>query len=252
MVFSDTQVEQFMSDGFLVLREAFPRDVALAGRAFIWDRIGSSWEDCATSGQPMIHLRKGFREPPFDRVMNPRLTAAFDHLMGAGRWIFDGLFGWWPVLLPGFPGPGGWHVDGSSHQHLTSPEKGLVTLFLFSDVGAEDGGTPMVIGSHRDVAHMLVRAGPSGLTPAELQAQLPPVDPLRVTAIAGEAGDVAMLHPLMIHGFGPNRGSRIRFACNPLIRLKEPMKLDRGDGAYSPVEEALRRALFPAGQIAGR
>jgi uncharacterized protein (DUF433 family) len=191
----------------------------------------------------MIHLRRGFRDAPFDRVMNPRLATAMDQLMGAGHWIFDGSFGWWPVLLPGFPGPGGWHVDGISQHHLTAPEKGLVTLFLFSDIEAGDGGTPMVRGSHRAVAHILAQAEPAGLSPDQLLSQLPPVDPAQVVEITGDAGDVAMLHPLMIHGFGPNRGSRIRFACNPLIRLKQPMKLDRADGTHSPVEDAVRRAL---------
>ncbi len=243
MVFSGAEIEQFMSEGFVVLREGFSRDVAAAGRTFIWDRIGFSWKDCTTSGQPMIHLRRNFREAPFDRVMNPRVAAALDQLMGAGRWIFDGSFGWWPLLLPGFPGPGGWHVDGSSQTRLTSPKKGVVTLFLFSDIEAGDGGTPMVRRSYRAVAHILAQAEPAGLSPDQLQAQLPPVDPAQIVETTGRAGDVAMLHPLLIHGFGPNRGSRIRFACNPLIRLQEPMELDRRDGTHSPVEEAVRRAL---------
>lgn len=54
-----------------------------------------------------------------------------------------------------------------------------------------------------------------------------------------------MLHPMVIHGFGPNMGSRIRFACNPQYQLKEPMRLDRVDAAYSPVEEAIRAGLSP-------
>ena len=41
----------------------------------------------------------------------------------------------------------------------------------------------------------------------------------------------------------PNRGSRIRFACNPQYQLKEPMQLDRAGAAYSPVEETIREAL---------
>ena len=45
MVFSGAEIEQFMSEGFVVLREGFSRDVAAAGRTFIWDRIGFSWKD---------------------------------------------------------------------------------------------------------------------------------------------------------------------------------------------------------------
>jgi ectoine hydroxylase-related dioxygenase (phytanoyl-CoA dioxygenase family) len=175
--------------------------------------------------------------------MNGRLQAALDQLMGANRWTFDGRFGWWPVLFPGFPGPGGWHVDGVIQQQLTSPEKGLVTLFLFSDIELGDGGTPMVRGSHHAIARLLAEAEPNGLSPGDLAARLPCVEPAQIVEVTGHAGDVALLHPLLIHGFGPNRGRRIRFACNPLFRLRESMKLDRPDGSHSPVETAIRAAI---------
>jgi hypothetical protein len=48
---------------------------------------------------------------------------------GQGQWIEMG-YGYWTILFPGFPGPGGWHVD-----HLETGYQGLVRLFLFSDMG---------------------------------------------------------------------------------------------------------------------
>jgi hypothetical protein len=39
MVFSSREIEQFMSDGFLILREGFSRDVAAEGRLY----LGSDW-----------------------------------------------------------------------------------------------------------------------------------------------------------------------------------------------------------------
>ena len=229
----------------LILRKGFSQDIAAEGRALIWNRMGTSWEDCTTYGQPMVHLKRGFRDGPFGRVMNGRVQAALDQLMGANRWAFDGRFGWWPVIFPGFTGPGGWHVDGVGRQHLTSPEKGLVTLFLFSDIEPGDAGTPVVRGSHHAVARLLAEAEHGRLSPEGLAARLPEVDAAQVVKVTGEAGDVALLHPLLIHGFGPNRGRRIRFACNPLFRLREPMRLDRPDGSYSPVAMAIRTAIAP-------
>jgi len=246
MVFSDADIEQFLTDGFAILRGGFPRELAAEGRAFIWTQV-LSWEDCTTWNQPMVHVRKAFGNEPFNRVMNPRLRAALDELMGADRGTIHENFGWWPILFPGFPGPGGWHVDGTNFQHhLTSPEQGLVTLFLFSDVRPGDGGTAVFRGSHHAVARLLAEAEPAGLSPEELEAKLPKVDPAQVIELTGEAGDVAMLHPFLVHGFSANEGTRIRFACNPLYQLKEPMQLERPDGSYSPVEEAIRRALRPA------
>lgn len=242
-VFSDVEIEKFMTDGFVTMRGAFSPEVAARGRDFVWARI-LSWNDCTTSNQPMVYLQKGFSGDPFDQVMNRRLARAFDELLGKDRWTFNQSFGWWPVLLPGFPGPGGWHVDGTFFRHhLTSPEQGLVTLFLFSDIRAGDGGTPVVRGAHDAVARLLAQAEPAGLSLEELNAKLPEVDLAEVVEVTGEAGDVVLFHPFAIHGFGPNRGSRIRFACNPLVQLKEPMILERADAAHSPVEEAIRRAI---------
>jgi uncharacterized protein (DUF433 family) len=243
VIFSTTEVEQFCADGFVILRSAFSRDIAEECRDFVWKEV-LSWQDCTTGGQPMIHFRRNLAGEPFDQIVNGRLCAAIDQLTGAARAIIHGCFGWWPLLFPGFPGPGGWHVDGSNfHHHLSSREQGLVTLFLFSDIGPGDGGTPMARGSHRAVAQLLRSAEPDGLSPDELQGNLPVVDRARVIEATGEAGDVVMMHPLLIHGFGPNSGRRIRFACNPQYQLREPMSFDRGDGAYSPVEDAIRRTL---------
>ncbi len=242
MTFTQPNIDQFLTNGYVVLRDGFSRAVAEAGRTFIWNRIGETWEGCQTSGQPMIHLQRNFKGAPFDQIMNPRLTQAIDELLGAGRWRFDEGYGWWPILFPGFPGPGGWHIDGLARHRLAEPEKGLTTLFLFSDVGADDGGTPLVPGSHRTIARLLAAAEPSGLSGAELSKLLPQA-PEPVVSVAGRAGDVAFLHPFLLHGFGPNTGGRIRFACNPLIRLVSPLNCRRADGAHSPVEEAVRRAV---------
>jgi hypothetical protein len=243
VTFSETELEQFRTDGFVTLRGGFAREVAAECREFVWKEI-LTWRDCSTAGQPLVHVRRNFSGPPFDRVMNQRLRAAVDQLTGAGRAVVHESFGWWPVLFPGFPGPAGWHVDGSNFRHrLSSPEQGLVTLYLFSDVGPGDGGTPVVRGSHRAVARLLRQAEPAGLSTEELQGKLPPVDPGEVVEVTGEAGDVAMMHPFLVHGFGPNRGNRIRFACNPQYRLRQPRNFRRPDRDYSPVEEAVLQAF---------
>lgn len=226
-----------------MLRGEFSRDTAAACREFVWRSI-LSWENCITAGQPMVHVQRSFSGPPFGQVIGQRIRDAIHQLTGPARAIVHESFGWWPGLFPGFPGPGGWHVDGSNlHHHLTSREQGLVTLFLFSDIGSGDGGTPVVCGSHRAVARLLAASEAAGLSHVELHLKLPPVNPAEVIEVTGEAGDVAMLHPMAIHGFGPNRGSRIRFACNPQYQLEVPMQLDRVDANYSPVEDSIRAAL---------
>jgi hypothetical protein len=162
MIFDDSDIGQFISDGYVVLRGAFSRDLAAECREFVWSQI-PSWDECTTYGQPMVQLRKGFGCAPFDRIMNDRLSEGLDQIVGANRWRAPQLYGWWSLLLPGFPGPEGWHVDGGNFRtfgHLTDHHHALVTLFLFSDAGLGEGGTAMIRGSHRAVGRAIADARP--------------------------------------------------------------------------------------------
>jgi hypothetical protein len=246
MIFDNLELEQFLVDGYVVLRGAFPRAVALECREFVWQEV-LRWDHCTTYGQPMVQIQTGFGCAPFDRIMNDRLTAALDELVGRRRWKAHNSWGWWSLLFPGFQGPGGWHVDEfkTSTYRLVSPLKAVQTIFLFSDVGPGDGATPIVRGSHRDVARMLAAAEPKGIEPGpEFQRRLEAMaDSSRIVSFTGEAGDVAMMHPFLVHGFGANTGTGIRFACNPLFELIEPLRLELGDAGYSAVEQAIRMAI---------
>ena len=65
----------------------------------------------------------------------------------------------------------------------------------------------------------------------------------KVVAATGQAGDIVLLHPFMLHARSPNTGSSVRFLCNPCVQLHEPMNLARANSAdYSPVEQAIIRA----------
>jgi hypothetical protein len=216
--FSKAEIDQFQTDGLVMLRGGFSREIAAECREFVWREV-LSWRNCSTDGQPMVHVQRSFSGEPFDGIIGDRLRVAIDQVAGVGRAIVHESFGWWPVLFPGFPGPGGWHVDGSNFHHLTSREQGLVTLFLFSGIGPGDGGTPVARGSHHAVARLLAAAEPPGLSLAELQAKLPPADPAGILEVTGEAGDVAML-------------IRSKIRCSSIA-----------DGMYSPVEDAIRTAL---------
>lgn len=248
-VLSRREVAKFVSGGFVMLRRGFDPEVAAAGRAFIWTKLGLDPNDPASWHEPFIHIQENFTGEPFSRVMNPRLRGALDQLLGPERWVSPDAFGWWPVLFPGFAADAelsdlGWHVDGYHfHHHLTSPEQGLVTLFLFSDVKSGDGGTAISVGSHRSVAKLMAASQPSGLTYEEVLERVPQPDPERVIEVQGEAGDVALMHPFLVHSINANRGERVRIACNPLFSLMAPMQLDRALHELSAVEIAIARAL---------
>ena len=249
MIFNDAEREQFIVEGYVLLRGVVSGEVARKCRNFVWNQV-PLWDECTTYGKSMVHLRKGFNCAPFDEIKRDRLAEGLDQLVGINRWKAPEGYGWWPLLFPGFPGPGGWHVDGGQFSctgSLTEHRHALVTLILFSDVGPGDGGTPMVRGSHLAVARAVAEHHVPVEWPVIKQVLsdrglLNPTD-AQIAQVVGEAGDVALLHPFLIHGFGANQGKRIRFACNPLVQMSDEAVLERADGAYSAVERALRKGI---------
>ena len=61
--------------------------------------------------------------------------------------------------------------------------------------------------------------------------------------LTGEAGDMVLLHPYMMHRVSANPTRRPRFIANAALVLTEPMHFDRPQGGYSLVELAVLRAL---------
>jgi hypothetical protein len=260
-VLSDAQVEHFIRDGFMRIDEAFPRELAEEARNIMWRDLPCDPHDQATWTRPVIRL-PGYGEGPFRKAANtPVLHAAFDQLVGRGRWLPRNGLGTFPVRFPhpDDPGDTGWHVDVSfpscdpNEQHdfsswrvnVTSRGRALLMLFLFSDVGMDDAPTRIRVGSHMHMARFLAPAGEVGKSHMILDhmgADLP-------EALAtGDTGTVYLCHPFLVHAAQRHRGLNPRFIAQPPLAPAEPYRLDREDGAYSPVEIAIRRALqHPSG-----
>src|SRR5580658_2902217 len=87
MVFTDFDLEQFISEGYVVLRRAFSRELAAECREFVWKQV-PLWDQCTTFGQSMVQIQKGFACAPFNRIMNERLSSGLDQIGGVDRWSF--------------------------------------------------------------------------------------------------------------------------------------------------------------------
>ena len=62
--------------------------------------------------------------------------------------------------------------------------------------------------------------------------------------LTGNAGDVVLMHPYMLHATSQNVLKHGRLITNPPITLCEPMHFDRADpSAFSPVERAVLHGL---------
>jgi hypothetical protein len=248
-VLSNAQIEQFIDDGFIRIERAFPRKLADEGRAILWRDLPCDPDDPSTWTRPVVRLGY-YGDEPFKRAVNsPTLHAAFDQLVGRGCWKPRPNLGTFPVRFPSpdDPGDAGWHIDvsfpgpaGSWNEtkdfsdwraNVSSRGRALLMLFLFSDVG-----------SHRDVARHLEPAGEAGLSNAMLGVFSAALR--RPEAFAtGEAGDVYLCHPFLVHAAQTHRGAAPRFMAQPPLHPSEPFQLERADGGYCAVEIAIRQAL---------
>jgi hypothetical protein len=257
---SHSELAQFIRDGFVRIDDAFPRGVADSAREILWRDTGCDPDNPATWTKPVIRLGL-YDQEPFARAANTAiLHRAFDQLVGKGRWHPRMNLGTFPVRFPSpdDPGDAGWHIDVSFgtenpdflawRANITSKARALLMLFLFSDVGEADAPTRIRTGSHFDVARTLAPAGESGLSLRELAANGFAESAERPEVLAtGEAGTVYLCHPFIVHAAQAHRGTRPRFLAQPPLLPAEPFVLNRVDGAYSPVEQAIRIALRDGG-----
>lgn len=248
------QIEQFVTDGFVRVDRAFPRAQADAARAILWKATGCRPDDPATWTEPVIRLGM-FTDTPFIQAANtPRLHAAFDQLVGRGRWRRPSAMGTFPVRFPSAidPGDAGWHIDVSFgtdtpdfmswRANIHSQGRALLMLFLFSDAGEDDAPTRIRVGSHLDIARQLAPAGDEGLTLRELAADGFAASAHRpVVTATGERGTVYLCHPFLVHAAQPHRGRHPRFLAQPPLL---PVDRDhRLHGDLNAVEQATARAL---------
>ena len=262
---SDAQIEQFIRDGFVRIDGAFPRDLADECRAILWRDTGCEPDDPATWTRPVIRL-SGYKDPPFLKAeRTPVLQAAYDQIVGKGRWRLGslGFGGTFAVRFPhpSDPGDDGWHIDVSFppddpdpnersdfspwRANVMSRGRALLMLFLFSDVGPQDAPTRIRAGSHIDMARLLAPAGESGMSHAGMSHIALDQMGIAEAMATGDAGAVYLCHPFLVHAARRHHGTMPRFMAQPPLHPHpaDPIRLDREDGAYSPVEIAIRRAL---------
>ena len=250
---SHAQIEHFIDHGYIKLEGAFDGELARQGRDQLWQAMRLSPEAPETWTQPVVRLGFMPGKPFIDAANTPLLHAAYDALVGEGRWLKPNGLGTFPVRFPspGDPGDVGWHVDASFgtdnpdfmqwRVNVKSRGRALLMLFLFSDVGELDAPTRIRKGSHSEIARQLLPHGENGLTLGELAA-----DGFAATAeceevlATGQAGTVYLCHPFLVHSAQAHRGTKPRFMAQPPLLPKGEFDPSLPP---SPVQIAIRRAI---------
>jgi hypothetical protein len=264
-VLTDEDAEHFLAKGFVAIRGCFTRAAAQEFTAPVWDRLGYDRDDPSTWTEPVTHLA-GRRKLDVREFAPKAWGAVCDLIGGADRIAADQPYKWNDGFIvnlwkgagepwaPPSPRSPGWHKDGDFFRHfLDSPEQGLLTLVLWSDVQHRGGATFVAADSVAPVARYLARH-PQGVYPFEQppgtdDAPALPFEDLvaecgEFVEATGEAGDVYLLHPYILHAKSQNVLRLPRIITNPPLTLAEPMRFDRADpGEFSLVESAVLRAL---------
>jgi len=256
-VLSAADHENFLAHGFVHLKNCFdtaPGSLAHRWVEESWVRNGISPTDRSTWPNDKIHM------PPTEtarvRDFSPKAFSAISELCG-GEDRVAGDLSWGNFFIANYglgrdkpwlpPGPeiGGWHVDGDSFLHfLDSPEQSLLIVVLFSDIHPKGGGTFIACDSVPMVARYLAEH-PEGVTPNGFPCKEFILNCRDCRETTGQAGDVFLLHPFILHTSSYNHRPEVRLMINPAGQLREPMRFDRrSDGsAYSPMEKCVLRAL---------
>lgn len=252
-VLTEEQKEQFITQGYVVVKGCFTRETAKRYTDRAWSRLGYDPDDPSTWAQEQIHM------PALERweakEFAPKAWEAMCDLLG-GEERASQPCSWGdsfilnlrrgadrPWQLPSAESPG-WHKDGDFFRHfLDSPEQGLLTLVLWSDMHHQGGGTFVVADSVPAVARFLAEH-PEGVLPREFDYKRILSECREFVEMTGDVGDVVILHPYILHASSQNVLGIPRFITNPAIHLNAPMNFNRPDAAdFSTVERAVLHGL---------
>ena len=249
------QIQSFITDGFVRIDNAFSTDLALEARTILWKDIPGNPNDSSTWTKPVVWLGMYTQEPFIKAANTEVLHAAFDQLVGKEKWLPCMSMGAFPIRFPAEVDSGdtGWHVDAgfagadpndffAARINVNSKGRGLLMLFLFSDVGEMNAPTRILKGSHLDVARLLEPEGEDGLSFMELATKLPELPDREQVLATGKAGTVYLCHPFLVHAAQRHRGLTPKFMAQPPLLLRSGFDI-RDKISYSPVEQAIRIAL---------
>ena len=251
-----TSIDDFCANGFLIVRNAVPTAAVRDCVDIIENELrarGVDSRDPATWTQPVVRFNCPEGAAFEVAGTSPTLWEMYDTLLGTGRWVKRrGVGGTVPVRFPSTrdPGDAGWHIDGGYDVdgawwvNVHSRDRGLLALFLFTDVGENDAPTEMIVGSHLDVPRVLAPFGERGTFFGNATGTLPASTFQRPRVRAtGRAGDVFVCHPFLVHrATWPHRGGGPRIVAQPGVAIHKPFALRR-EGDVCPVELAIIRGL---------
>ncbi len=247
---NDVQLEEFARDGIVRIPGAFAAEDAARMRDVLWSELAelygmrpddrSTW----TTVRP-TKLTATKKNPAANAILGPPLRAALDQLLGPAGWTEPSHQGQVLVTLPtnepwSVPHLQ-WHTDVGFETLPQDELVGVKIWALLSDLEPGGGGTPQVAGSHRVITrHLnttserdfstirdqvlsshawfrhLTREDRTNAAELMTEADLDGI-PVRVVELTGQAGDVYITHPWILHSIAPNARDTPRMMRSRMI-----------------------------------
>src|SRR3954452_3475270 len=249
-VLSPGQIVSFIEHGYLRIPECFTRADAQPWLDEAWVRLGYDPDDPSTWAEQRVHMPSLRHVEVADFA--PKVWGAACQLL-CGEHRIEQPYRWGNGFIanlgigadrpwePPSPSSPDWHKDGDFFRHfLDSPEQGLLTIVLWSDIEPRGGGTFLAADSVGWVARFLAER-PEGVLPEECPYHDLIAQCREFVEVTGRLGDVVLLHPYVLHAVSQNHRGTARFITNPPVTLAEPMDFTRTDASL--VERAVLRAL---------
>lgn len=279
---TNDEIRHFVEKGFVWLRGCFSPETARAVVASVFEPGGSLLR-CSTrtirgdepfeySGQPLtdcrawrterVDVETGYRTT-FERL-SPRLHRAIQQLIGNADSMRSTLGEQWILNVDYEPSPPDrnalehewrrafWHIDDPRRDTtLVEQWDALLLLVLWSDVEEHGGGTLFAPDSlDRVVEELATSPDPVDTTDEEFGKRIMArCHDLREQV--GKAGDVLVIHGLMLHARPRNHRLDVRILENPTIRVRRALDYRRDNPNPSPVEECIIRRLQQIPNVRG-
>lgn len=244
---ADQTIQHFRDHGWMRIPQAFDADAASAMRDAVWNtlaNVGIQRDQPSTWTVERPEKLQALRDDPvFQAIGGARLLAAIDASLDGAPYPKPKNWGALFIAFPTQSGWGiptsGWHIDAKYTSALW-PAGGVKTHALFGDIPPRAGATQIVAGSHRLVYQWFKEnpplPGARGEDMRKLLQERPYIRDLhtkgdnqariarfmdraeeadgislRVVENTGAAGDVILLHPLVLHVASPNTAAQPRF-----------------------------------------
>jgi hypothetical protein len=248
---TDRDIEEFETRGFVRVRGLVPRHSILQCHAALSSRIGQA-QRSSPSDDEFIQIREEIRNDDLDECQTRDFESFFDQFVYPNRiaWHRHKSWGWWSIGRPRrhagswrIPGEG-WHWDGLSLPlDPVSGRLGLVVLCLFTDVAPRGGATLLVAGSHNRALSYLAGSGKTASHPQAVRAVIgrmclekcsfgratlaaaneclaAHLGGVSIHEATGDAGDLFVCHPLLMHAASSNHRTNLKILCNRHFSLE--------------------------------